>query len=77
MKIDSIWLNFTEASASVRLILATAVNSLRAALSLLLFYYYYFLILLKLIHSVFLVLFSLSNENRFDYTCWHYSFCRY
>ena len=34
-------------------------------------------ITLKIIHSVFLVLFSLSNENRFDYTFWHSSFCRY
>ena len=47
-------------------------NTLQAALSLLIF-----LIVLKIIHCVFLVLFSLSNENRFDYTFWHSSFCRY
>ena len=33
------------------------------------------LITLKIIHSVFLVLFSLSNKKRFDNTFWHPSFC--
>ena len=41
------------------------------------FYHAFFFITLKIIHSVFLVLFSLSNENRFDNTFWHSSFCRY
>ena len=38
---------------------------------------FFFFTTLKITHSVFLVLFSLSNENRFDYTFWHSSFCRY
>ena len=40
-------------------------------------FFFFFLISRKIIRTVFLVLFSLSNENRFDYTFWHSSFCRY
>ena len=39
--------------------------------------FFFLLIALKIIHSVFLVLFSLSNKKRFDNTFWHSSFCRY
>ena len=39
--------------------------------------FFFPLIALKIIHSVFLVLFSLSNKKRFDNTFWHSSFCRY